>query len=145
MDRLAKSALSVPVSREVVSTASATGEGEGGPASAWVGEVVGARGPLSSVVLIVGEDSGLYGTIRYLDRRTKRIRNFEVRLCFALPAACAAGPSPSCPLIASPRPPPPTHTLTHGLRAQTQRCFLMLITRRATLSKLVLHLTSCLL
>ena len=49
-----------------------------GPAVMWVGEVATARGPLSSVVLTLSETGGLYGNIRYFDRRTKRIRTFRV-------------------------------------------------------------------
>jgi hypothetical protein len=45
----------------------------------WVGDVLGSRGGFGSVVLILAEDGGLYGSIRFLDRRAGTFRRFEVR------------------------------------------------------------------
>lgn len=77
--RFAKSALAAPMPGPSAADAASTAAAGPGPARMWVGDVLGARGGASSVVLILGEDGGLYGSIRFLDRRAGYTRIFEVR------------------------------------------------------------------
>lgn len=48
------------------------------PVTTWVGEVAGNRRGTSSAILITAENGGVYGKIRYFDRRTKAERTFTV-------------------------------------------------------------------
>lgn len=71
LGRLASSVQVTPMTQRAAAA-------EAGAALLWVGEVTTARGGLSSVVLVQSENGGLYGNIRYLDRKEGRIRTFKV-------------------------------------------------------------------
>lgn len=53
----------------------------------FVGEVAGARGALSSVVLVTAESGAVYGDITFYDARTKSTRSFKVRSCVRVTTA----------------------------------------------------------
>lgn len=86
--RLATTAMASPMTADSLAD---------GVASIWVGEVLGLRGGLSSVVLVKGEAGRFYGSIRYLDRKAGRIRTFTVGV-----GMWTRG---ECPLEMSPLPP----------------------------------------
>jgi hypothetical protein len=73
LSRLASTVQVTPMTQRAMAASA-----EGGAALLWVGEVSTARRGLSSVVLVQSENGGLYGNIRYYDRRQGRIRTFKV-------------------------------------------------------------------
>eukprot|EP00775_Hariotina_reticulata_P012889 gene12889-13015_t len=66
---------------DAIYAASASGEHMHGMTSSlnqWVGEVEGAPGPLSTVVLVMGDDDTLHGNIRFYDKKAKKMRAFKI-------------------------------------------------------------------
>ena len=65
LDKLATLSLATPAGTSIpAGTAAAAAAGAPGMPIIWVGEVVGQRGGVSSVTLLVGENGGVYGNIR---------------------------------------------------------------------------------
>jgi hypothetical protein len=76
-DRLARTAMAAPIIPQTQQQQQPDGSADSA-AAIWVGEVVGARGGLSSVVLVSSEGGGLYGNVRYYDRKTDSIKAYTV-------------------------------------------------------------------
>jgi hypothetical protein len=81
-DRLARTAMAAPMTpqtqQQQLQQQRQHGGGDGG-AAIWVGEVLGARGGLSSVVLVSSESGALYGNVRYYDQKTDSIKAYTLR------------------------------------------------------------------
>lgn len=77
LTKLANSVRVTPMTQ--LAAAQQQGVAAEGAAAMWVGEIVGARKGFSSVVLILSENHGVYGWIRWLDRKLGQIRTFKVR------------------------------------------------------------------
>ena len=89
LDKLATLSLATPAGAATpAGTAAAAAAGAPGMPTIWAGEVVGQRGGVSSVTLLVADNGGVYGNIRYLDRKSNAIRTFRVSVCMSWRVPC---------------------------------------------------------
>ena len=90
LDKLATLSLAAPAGTSIPAGAAAAAAAAGAPGmpTIWAGEVVGQRGGVSSVTLLVADNGGVYGNIRYLDRKSNAIRTFRVSVCMSWRVPC---------------------------------------------------------